>query len=264
MPPLHKIRFLSLLLAIPFAANAQSTESGSEPSGWNVGIAVAARDQLYAGERGQTYVFPFVNYQGERFYWEGPTVGLRLIKLDHFTLSGFVAARGDGIDAEDFGRAELARHGINRDLLEDRDFSADAGVAATWKGAAGEFELDLRGDIGGVSDGFQASVDYRYPVTIGKVTLVPGVGASALSKDLANYYYGTLPEEVARGVVDYRPGEVVVPHLGIAAIVPFAERWMFISGVKVDILPNEISDSPLIQDDTEAAPAMFMAVTYGF
>lgn len=256
------------LLALPFAAAAQSdsgqSDSSSDDSGWSLGIGVAARGTLYAGEKGQKYVIPFVSYQGKHFYWEGGAAGVHLINRENFTLNAFVAARGDGLDAGDYGRAELAARGINRDLLEDRDFGADAGAAVVWRGKAGELELDARGDITNTSDGYQLSVDYRYPFAAGPVMLTPSVGVSALSAELADYYYGTLPKEVARGVVDYRPGKVTVPHIGIAAMMPLGERWTLISGLQLDMLPDDILDSPLVDEDADSVPSIFGAAVYRF
>lgn len=253
----------SLLLIMPFASQAQQGEDTS--GGWGLGLGVAARSTLYAGESKRVQPFPYIRYEGERFFVEGPKVGYKIVDRDMFTLSGFVAVRGDGVDVDDMGANELARNGIDRNLLEDRKYAADAGVSASFRtGAAGEFELDVRGDITSTSDGYQASLDYRYPFQIGPVTLIPGVGATAMSKDLANYYYGTLPKEVARGVVDYKPGQVTVPHFSIFTVVPFSSKWIGMGGVNVDVLPDEVADSPLIEKDADAVGTFFFAVIRQF
>lgn len=253
----------SLLLIMPFASQAQQREDTS--GGWGLGLGVAARSTLYAGESKRVQPFPYIRYEGERFFVEGPKVGYKIVDGDVFTLSGFVAVRGDGVDVEDMGANELARNGINRNLLEDRKYAADAGLSASFRTeAAGEFELDVRGDITSTSDGYQASLDYRYPFQVGSVTLIPGVGATAMSKDLANYYYGTLPKEVARGVVDYKPGQVTVPHFSIFTLVPISSKWIGMGGVNIDVLPDEVADSPLIDKDADAVGTFFFAVIRQF
>jgi outer membrane protein len=168
----------------------------------------------------------------------------------------------DGIDAKDFDRRTLAARGIDRGLLEDRDLAADIGLSVGLKtGSAGEFEFDARGDATGTSDGFQASIDYRYPFQMGPVTVVPSVGFVALSDNLANYYYGTLPKEVARGVVDYRPGSATFARAGVTAIVPTGPRWLLIGSIGADAYPDEITDSPLIDDDADLVPSMFLGIS---
>lgn len=259
---------LCLALFAPFASHAQQppeSGAGDEPvSHWSLGIAGVLRDSEYAGEGNRTLAVPSVSYEGEWFYWRGATLGYRLVKTDHFSLDGFIAGRLDGIDADDFGADELAARGIDRDLLEDRDHSADAGFSATWKGAAGELELNARADITSTSDGYQIAVDYRYPFRIGRVTVMPGIGATMLSDDMANYYYGTLNEEVARGVVDYKPGSATIPHVGVSVVVPFASQWQFIGNAQFRSLPDEIQDSPLVEQGADSVSLVFIGVSRRF
>jgi MipA family protein len=252
---------LLLLLIAPFAAQAQQDDE----SGWGLGVGVAIRDTLYAGEKNHVQAFPYVHYEGERFFIKGPMFGYKIVKGEIFTLSGFVAANLNSVDADDFGVAELAQHGINRSLLDDRKNAADAGLSASFDiESVGEFELDVRGDITGTSDGYQASLDYRYPFEVGPVTLIPGLGVTALSDDAANYYYGTLSKEVARGVVDYKPGKVTIPHIGITAVVPMGSKWVGIAGLNADSYPTEITDSPLIENDTDVVPSFFIGAIRKF
>ena len=259
---------LCLVLFAPFVSHAQEppeSKAADEPSShWSLGIAGVLRDSEYAGEGSRSLVVPNVSYEGEWFYWRGATLGYRLARTDHFSVDGFIAGRLDGIDADDFGVAELAERGIDRNLLEDRDHSADAGVSATWKGGAGELELDARADITGTSEGYQIAVDYRYPIRIGRVTVTPGVGATMLSDDMANYYYGTLDEEVARGVVDYKPGRSIIPHVGVLVVVPFASQWLFIGNAQLRSLPDEIQDSPLVEQGTDSVSILFIGVSRRF
>ncbi|MFD0325370.1 MULTISPECIES: MipA/OmpV family protein [Lysobacter] len=264
------VRLVSpLLLLLPFAVSAQVRQEGEEradvaPSNWSLGVAGAIRTELYAGEGNHTRAIPFFGYEGERFYFRGISAGYHLVKSDSFVLDGFVSGRLDAMDADDFGRRELARRGIDRDLLEDRDDSVDAGVSASWRGTAGEIQVEVKADIADVSGGYEADVSYRYPMQAGGWLFTPSVGVSALSKDLANYYYGTLDKEVARGVVSYRPGSVTIPHIGLTVAKPFAEKWRFIANVSYQVLPDEISDSPLVAENTDGVGQAFFGISRSF
>jgi MipA family protein len=257
------IRCITFLVCLsPFASHAQSADDSD--SGWSIGIGVATRSAIYEGESGRSIPFPLIGYEGERFYLEGTSVGYRLIENDSFTLKAHVSASFNAIAADDFGRKELAARGINRNLLEDRDMGADAGMTASWKTAGGTFEADVRADISNTSDGYQASLDYSLPFPFGNATVIPGVGVTAYSSKLANYYYGTLPDEIKRGVVNYKPGSATVPHASVTAIVPFASKWTFISGVTVEFLPKEITDSPLVDKDSDMVPTLFLGISRSF
>jgi outer membrane protein len=189
---LRRIVFF-ILCFTPLASQAQSSEpprSDEAPTGWSIGLGVATRAPIYEGESSRTLPVPLIGYEGERFYLQGTSVGYRVIKNDRFTLKAYVSANTNGIDADKLGRNELAQRGIDRNLLEDRDFGADAGITASWKTGIGVFETDVRGDISNTSDGYQASFDYSAPFPVGNAIIVPGVGITAYSSDLTNYYYG--------------------------------------------------------------------------
>lgn len=258
-----------LLLSLPVAVSAQVRKEGEEradmaPSNWSVGVAAGIRNELYAGEGNHTRAVPFFGYEGERFYLRGITAGYYLIKNDSVALDVFLGARLDAMDAKDFGRRELARRGINRDLLSDRDDSVDAGASVSWRGAAGELQLELKADVLDVSGGYEADVSYRYPMQAGQWLLTPAVGVTVLSKDLANYYYGTLDKEVRRGVASYRPGSATIPYVGLTVARPFAQKWRFMANVGYQVLPDEISDSPLVAEDTDGVAQAFFGVVRSF
>lgn len=261
---------LCMALLVPASLQAQVLQRSDEivaeelPSRWSLGLAAAVRESAYAGEDRRSLVIPNVTYEGERFYWHGGAVGYRLIKRDGFGLDGFIAARMDGIDAGDFGVRELAERGVDRARLEDRDDSADAGLSATWKGVAGELELDVRADITSASEGYQTAAHYRYPLRVGGAMITPSIGVESMSKDMADYYYGTLDEEIARGVVRYRPGSVVVPDIGVTLVKPFARKWLFIASVEYRALPDELKDSPLVEKDADSTTTLVIGVSRGF
>jgi len=254
---------------MPWIANAQVVEKGEEradvaPSRWSVGLAAGARTELYAGEGTYTRVVPFFGYEGERFYWRGITAGYHLVKGEGFVLDGFLAGRLGAMDADDFGREELARRGIDRDLLEDRDDSVDAGLAASWRGKAGEIKFELKADITDTSGGYEADIGYLYPMRLGGFLLTPSVGVKYLSKDTADYYYGTLDKEVARGVVRYEPGSAMLPYIGITVARPFAEKWRAMANAGYEFLPSEITDSPLLKEDIDGNAGLFIGVSRQF
>ena len=207
---------------------------------------------------------PLLSYEGERFFWRGIGGGAHLLKQDGFALDATLSARMDGIDRDDFGASELAERGIKRALLEDRDNGLDLGLAASWRGSFGQFELAIRNDVTGASKGYEASLKYGYPMQWGGTRVTPHIGISQLSKKLANYYYGTLPEEVARGVACYQPGSAAVPRIGIDVMRPFAGRWMFIGNLSYKHLPSKISASPLVEKDKNGAVSAFFGVSRGF
>lgn len=270
-----KLSNFSFFILIAASGCAAAQQAGGTPgstgtarqtpgAGWALGLGAAVSSGIYAGEGTRVTPFPLVSYQGERFFWRGIGGGAHLLKRDGLSIDATLSARMDGIERDDFGMAELAERGIERALLADRDNGLDLGLATRWRGAMGLLELELKGDVSGASKGAEAGLKYAYPMQWGGARVSPHIGVSHYSKKLANYYYGTLAEEIARGVADYTPGGATVPRIGVDLVRPFAQRWVLIGNVSYKKLPRKLSDSPLLDKDTDGAVSAFFGVSRGF
>jgi len=272
--PMKKLLLTALLSALPFTALAQvadpdaaiAEEEGPHqgPPRWTLGLAAVVIDSPYVGEGTRVIPFPLFGFQGEKFYFRGMSAGWDFVKSDSFEMSAFAKFRLDGFKVKDLGRSELAANGIDYRLLEDRDQGVDLGLSAKWMGGAGELEAEVLADVADASGGQEVSLQYSYPFEVGKGRLSPNVGAKWLSKDSANYFYGTLDEEVARGVVDYKPGSVVIPGVGVSYFRPMGEKWSLLGFAKYELLPDEITRSPLIERDTDDTFTVFVGFSRGF
>lgn len=271
---MKKLPLFVLLCAMPYAAMAQTADPDKAipdkgapeqgPPRWSLGLAAVVNDSPYAGEGTRVLPFPLIGFRGEKFYFRGLSAGWSFVKNDSFELSAVAKFQPGGFKVKDLGRSELAANGIDYRLLEDRDNGLDLGLSAKWTGAAGELEAEILADAVDESGGQEMSLQYGYPFAIGKGRLTPNVGVTWLSRDMANYFYGTLDEEVARGVVDYKPGSVVIPQVGASYFRPIGKKWSLLGFVKYDLLPDEISDSPLIDPDTDGSASVFIGFSRGF
>lgn len=271
---MKKLLSAALLLALPFAATAQTAdpddavpeEQGPHqgPPRWSLGVAAVANDSPYAGEGTRVVPIPLFGYQGEHFFFRGLSFGWQFVDNDSFELAAIAKGKLDGFKVKDLGRSELAVNGIDYRLLEDRDNGLDLGLSAKWKGAFGELETEILADATDKSGGQEASLQYSYGFEVGKGQLSPNVSVRWLSEDSANYYYGTLDSEVARGVIDYKPGSVVIPSVGFGYFRPLGEKWNLMGFAKYDLLPDKITDSPLIDADTDGSFSIFVGFQRGF
>lgn len=255
---MNRLLLVATLIALPIAASAQQQDAAR----WAIGAGAAVIDSPYAGEDIRIRPIPLLSYEGERFFFRGPTGGYHFIDTPTFSFDFIGAARLDGIDIEDLGVDELAARGIDRQLLEDRDDQLDAGLGLSWRGDFGEVQLRAVTDITDTSSGQEVSLTYSYRMQMGSFTVAPLVGVSYFSADLADYYYGILDDEVSHGVADYKPGAAVAPQAGVNLMRPFGEHWAMMGNVRYVLLPDEFSDSPLIESDSSAS--MFLGLTYRF
>jgi outer membrane protein len=249
---MKKSRILFFALLTPASVWAQSVASPSdqtEPTGasrWQFGLGAAVSNNAYAGQGSKVTPFPLIVYQGDRFFIQGITGGVHLLKSDGFVVDAIVTTGFNNIDASDFSRAELARRGIDRDDLVDRKRSIDAGFAASWTGSFGQLKAVAKTDVSGNSEGAEYSVEYGYPMHWGGFRITPTVGAVFLSSKVADYYYGIHPEEVRRGAPGYTPGGSLIPQVGVGLVRPIGDKWTFMINAKYTALPDKISNSPLV------------------
>ncbi|WP_129774378.1 MipA/OmpV family protein [Peristeroidobacter soli] len=251
--PVLKSNVSIVSTVLKFAVSLAALTSGEaiaeeDSSRWGLGLGAVASDNPYAG-RGVRYTpFPLITYESPRLFFQGITGGVHLLDTRALEIDLIVAPNFDGIDADDFGASRLARNGIDRSLLADRKDSADAGFEVGFSGRYGELKFQALADVLGASGGYEASVSYGYPVQLGQsIVLTPSLGATWLSADRSDYYYGILDEEVARGVRGYRPGTAVIPEVGLDLQYGFADRWVLMSGLKYRALPGKLEDSPLLE-----------------
>ena len=259
---------LSLLSLNATAQEGENEGSGGGPDGgpprWGVGLAAILNDSPYAGEGTRVLPIPLITYQGENFYFRGITAGWNFMRTESFELAAITKFRFDGFSVDDLGRKELASNGINYKLLEDRDIALDAGLGMKWSGEAGEIEIELLADVTDTSGGQEVSIQYGYPIHLGNGMLIPTIGATWMSEDNANYYYGTLDTEVTRGVINYKPGAATIAQVGFSYFQPIGEKWSLMTSVKYSMLPDEITNSPLVTPDTDGTASVLIGISYGF
>jgi outer membrane protein len=259
---------LSLLAVIAPCASAQAPrppapDGGPTGPAWSLGVGLMMREGIYAGEDTNIIPIPFVGYEGEKFYFHGLSGGYHAIDNGVFSLDLELGAN-PGVSSTDLGRAELARNGINRDHLEDRDWAFDAGVSAKLQGPAGQLKFDLKTDIADVSGGQELGLTYEYPIFLGRTMISPSIGVQYLTEDRADYYYGTLDTEVARGAIDYKPGAMAIPRAGVSAVRQLNEKWTAFGMIDYSLMPDEMKDSPLMDRERDGFASVLFALTRTF
>ena len=82
------------------------------------------------------------------------------------------------------------------------------------------------------------------------------------SSNLANYYFGVLPEEARAGRPAYEPGETAGFDVAIVARYLISDRTAFAFVARHAVLGEEIRDSPIVDDP--AVTSFIASLTYSF
>lgn len=261
-----KIGLISLLF-IPVISSAAEKQQPrppmAKPQGLSVGLGVAGSTGVYIGEKTEVIPVPVISYESDRFFVRGLTAGAQVYAERFFAVNAITSVNMMNLDVDDLSASNLSAKNINKSQLEDRDRSVDLGLEGIVRLPYGIFSMQAVNDIGGASDGAELRFNYQYLWRMNpQLTLIPNLGLDWLSDKRANYYYGTLGAEVARGIEAYQPDNVFIPHVSLGANYKLTDKLSF-SGVAMQkFLPDDVKKGPLI--DKSSSTNFYMGVSYKF
>lgn len=226
-----------------------------ESTGFSYGLALVANDSPYADGGWEFTGLPLLSYKGE-----GWRVGL----LD--------GVRYDVAGGEDFTLQLVLAPRIYQTIVDnsgdpleglDRQPSGEAGIEAQF--ALSEMtQVNLRAvqEITGVNGGSEVVLELRQTFIAGFLPVYVGAGATWQSGDLSQYAWGVFPDETTATRPAYAPGDVLIPNLAVGTFIPLGEKTSVIGALRVDLLPDAITDSPIVGRDRTTS--VFLGVTRSF
>ncbi len=207
-----------------------------------VGVGVIGRTSPYVDSRQDTYqVIPAITYFGERLQWFGPSLRYGVAGTGDVRLALSANYRIGSYEEDD---ADILAG------LGDRDGTLMAGLSLQLDLPAG-FEVELSGQIDVLDriGGGLATVKGSRGLQAGIVRLQPYVAATWLGEDLTNHDFG-VPESAATLTRPaYDTGSSFSYDLGMDVFVELSERWLIIMTVAAEYLDDDVSDSPIVDDD---------------
>lgn len=243
-------------LVIPPTAYAQARsqvqdlqQTEDSRNDWSLGIGGVTSLSAYRGVDSKTTAFPFINYEGERFFVRGPSLGYRLTPDKPLRLAAFISAAPAEYDPDDSDDAQMRK-------LDRRNFTALAGFSVRYNLAAGLLTARVGTEITGRHHGQYAEVNYSYPFLFenSTISLTPTAGIEWHSGDFNDYYFGISDEEAARTTLtEYSPGSSTNPFLGLTLTWQFSEAASIFLSSRYKHFADEIADSPMLDDDSEVS-----------
>lgn len=243
------VDYVCLGVALVVCSSAAGTdqkpqERSGEEIGLFVGAGVLLADKPFVGVDPKVYPLPFYMYRGKAFSIRGLSASYEFLADEGWAVRALVGLRMDGYEANDSS---------DLDGMSDRRYSLDAGAELWLENSWGNVSLQGLTDALSVHHGHEATLTYsrRFRRVFGreKLALRPMVGVSWRSDNLNNYYYGVRAKEARPGRPQYKSGESINPFAGIGLDYRLAERWSIFAMFRHEWLPNEITDSPIIDQD---------------
>ncbi len=258
---LSAIGALAALWAPGAAAQDEPVGDGGADQ-WRLGVMGSISDDAYAGADASTSVLPLIYFDGRWLFFHATEGGVHLYRSGAFTLDALLSLGGQEMDPDDLGRRELTAAGVDRDRLDDRDRSYYAGLAGTWRTPFGVLGAEAQTDISGNAEGERYHGYYAYPWQAGDLRITPSLGVTYLSGRITDYYFGVDTDESLDGSYAYYPDAALVPGAGLDLAYALNRDWAVYAGLEYQHYPDEIADSPLIEDDH--AVSFHSGISYSF
>jgi outer membrane protein len=150
--------------------------------------------------------------------------------------------------------------------MKDRDSSFDVGLKVNARTPIGSFVLEGGYDVTGKHDGFEGSLMYtnRIPLGSSRLRFYPEVGVYYWSKRVSDYYYGVNLGEVAIGREAYDLDSTTNYFLGYRVEYPLTKKWGLTHSLRSTWFDDEIKDSPIVEDDSDADVRTTFGLKYDF
>ncbi|WP_157982795.1 MipA/OmpV family protein [Aliidiomarina minuta] len=243
------------IISASFVATALMVGSSAQAQ-WSLGGAVISTDASYKGLDSDTLVVPLVGYEGERFYFRGIEAGYRLNDSRRNRLSAHVTASPFRFRPRENKDPQLSQ-------LDSRNFSAEAGMSYQMLTRYGEVEL--RGGLDMRGNGHRFSASYSFPLSRDprKWQFGPRVGATYISSEYTDYYYGVSAAEAERtGLNEYSSQDAVNPFYGLGGYYRFGDRLSVLGNYRITKISSKISNSPMAEGSRTTT--LFVALSYSF
>lgn len=249
----------------------------------SLGIGLGVRtNPVEDGDDIPVVLIPQINYNGERFFiqnldfgailWEGESQQLNVLMtpsydqvfFDRWNPSNFfietnALATGTNKNGNNYSagldtpkiETELVSPGF-RDVgtrnLRNRRTAGFAGIEYQFSLDSVDVQLQYLSEFTGLHDGEEARVSIAKHWVNGKHHVIGSLGAVWQSSEVVNYYYGvTQAEADARGT--YATDAAVSGIVRLDWNYELTERWDLRMLASYRKLPDEISASPLINDN---------------
>jgi outer membrane protein len=213
-----------------------------EPGSAGLGFVIRTETSPYVDGGNRDDFLPVYLYEGERFFLRANEFGVRVWHDDTMGFEAFVERRLEGYP-EDVAPASL-------EGMEIKNEGIDLGARFYFEQGASRWDLSARHDIANLSHGSEVRAGYSYTIQGDRWRLQPVALLSWRSGDLNDYYYGVSPIEARPDRAAYDAGAGWNTTLALYGQYRIFDHWSLVGGAYVTQVSSEISDSPIVDDDT--------------
>lgn len=237
-------------------ADEFSVDTGKRPI--TIGIGAMYKDKPYKkyDSSEKTSIVPLILYEGEHFFARGGTIGWDFLDSDSLELAVIGEILMDGYDS---GDSKFLTG------MSDRDPSFGLGGHVIWKPENLGLKLAAVTDMADNSDGTQVRGEVFYTHRTGNWMLKPYAAIVWQDEDYNDYYYGVRSREAILSIGRFAYSADSDFNYRFGAVAVYQQKtspWMYMGGVRYELLGDEIDDSSIVDDDSELRALLGVAYTF--
>ncbi len=238
---MKKTTTLLLIVASTYSWAQPVPDSAPNEHELQIGLAGVTSQSIYLGGKSQTRVFPAIDYQYKRFYFQAGDIGFNLIDEKNWEVDFGLGV--DLIGDTDRGDSRVLS------ALPELSLPLNAFLSAQYKTPIGLFKIEHNHEINNKHNGNSSSISYSAPIFKGKWLIMPQLSYEHYSAEVVNYFFGVNPADATAEIPAYQAGSTSAFNVGVLGLYQIDEKWSFVGNIQNEIAGDEISDSPLVEDD---------------
>ncbi|WP_224826711.1 MipA/OmpV family protein [Cognatishimia sp. MH4019] len=227
---------LACLLTVSAAGTALAQE------GFSFGLGASVSSNPYIGEDETDFgAVPILRYQGDGWRVGTDGAGIDLYRGAPITAEAILLPRFTALSDPDSDELD----GI------DREITLDGGLSFSYAlGESTALSARVLQELTGEHDGREFDLSVSTGLALGAVPLSVTGGMSWKSEGLGSYLYGVEGREATADRSEYDVDASVTPYVSLSSGFPLSQAARLVGSVKVEFLPDEVTDSPIVEDDT--------------
>ncbi|MEM9585508.1 MAG: MipA/OmpV family protein [Pseudomonadota bacterium] len=243
------------MLASAQLAAAEDAEHSQAPYTLTFGAIGFASTSPFASDRHEldTGLTPHFSFEMGRLSVDPTGAAYALFETRGLTAQALLAPRWVAADPADVTGLSALK----------RDTAIEAGGRVTYASNGLKISAEYLGDISDTHSGHEINASVGTEFVIGERVFL-GLEAAVSWNDsaLGTYRYGVRQSEATAALAAFEVDSNVTPSLGLQVGYQVTERATLLGGARVEFLPSEVTDSPIVQRDTILST--FLGVSYGF
>ncbi len=206
-----------------------------------LGVGFSSTQNIYKGSANSAYLYPYLTtfrnpaFTNDLLFASEGDLGLRYVSENQWTFSIL-------------GRIQTRSPDDNKDLedLQQRRWTIETAPSIGYRGWPIHINFKTYFEILDRHKGTISNLEFSYPREWSRGYLIPTLDFIYQSRAYSQYYYSVNSNETAPGRPEYQAGSATNIAFRVKWGYALTHRWLVSGRVGLEILDNEISNSPII------------------